>query len=128
MLDLIDHPLTGTPFGTALTVCVLIAAAAWLLSVVTREVSWVDRLWPICPPISCLIVAAEADFASARINLMTVLWGARPHRFGCLKASRPYGGCWYSTRPPAWHRRLGSEIGAVGPCEIGMVGPEADAA
>ena len=73
MLDLIDHPLTGTPFGTALTVCVLIAAAAWLLSVVTREVSWVDRLWPICPPIYCLIVAAEADFASARINLMTVL-------------------------------------------------------
>lgn len=42
MLDLIDHPLTGTPFGTALTVCVLIAAAAWLLSVVTREFSgWI---------------------------------------------------------------------------------------
>ena len=28
---------------------------------------------PICPPVYCLIVAAEADFASARINIMTVL-------------------------------------------------------
>ena len=46
MLDFINHPLTGTPFGTALTVCVLIAAAAWLLSLVTRDVSWVDRLCP----------------------------------------------------------------------------------
>ena len=63
-LDVINHPLSGTPFGTALEVCVILAAVAWLLSVVTREVSWVDRLWSICPPVYCLIVAAAMDFDS----------------------------------------------------------------
>ena len=79
-LDVINHPLSGTPFGTALEVCVILAAVAWLLSVVTREVSWVDRLWSICPPVYCLIVAAAMDFDSPRVNLMTALvvaWGVR---------------------------------------------------
>ena len=79
-LDFISHPLSGTPFGTALEVCLILAAVAWLLSVVTREVSWIDRLWSICPPVYCLIVAAAMDFDSARVNLMTVLvvvWGIR---------------------------------------------------
>ena len=62
-----------------LDLCILIAAAAWLLSVITRECSWVDRLWSLCPPAYCLIVAAGADFDNARLNVMTllvILWGA----------------------------------------------------
>ena len=50
---------------------------------ISREYSWVDRLWPICPPSYCLLVAAAADFDSARLNLMTVLivlWGAPAER------------------------------------------------
>ena len=82
MLDLnfIPHPLIGTPYGTALDLCIILSIAAYLLSVVTREYSWVDRLWTLCPPIYCLIVAASLDFESVRVNLMTVLvcvWGAR---------------------------------------------------
>ena len=80
MPNFIDHPLVGTPYGTALDLCVLISAAAWLTSVITREYSWTDRLWPLCPPVYCLIVAADLDFASPRLNLMTVLaiiWGLR---------------------------------------------------
>ncbi len=79
-INLIAHPLRGTPFGTALDLCLIVAAVVWLLGVVTREYSWIDRLWSICPGVYCLIVAAGTDFASPRVNLMTalvVLWGAR---------------------------------------------------
>ena len=76
----IDHPLAGTPIGAALDLCIVLAALAWLLSVVTRDYSWVDRLWSICPVLYCLIVAAALDFEAPRVNLMTVLaglWGVR---------------------------------------------------
>lgn len=78
--NLFNHPLTGTPFGTALDLCIILSAAAWLLSVITREYSWVDRIWPICPVVYCALVAGANEFDSARMNLMTVLiflWGAR---------------------------------------------------
>ncbi len=82
MLDLnfVNHPLTGTPFGAALDLCLVLAVLAWAVSVITREYSWVDRLWSICPPLYCLLVAGAAGFASARLNLMAglvTLWGMR---------------------------------------------------
>lgn len=80
MLNFINHPLTGTPYGTALDLCIVLTALAWLASVITREYSWVDRLWALCPPVYCLMVAADADFVSPRLNLMAVLvtlWGFR---------------------------------------------------
>ena len=84
-MDWIDFPLAGTPFGTALVVCLILAATAWVLSLITREVVWVDRLWSICPPVYCLIVVVETGFDSMRLNLMTllvVLWGVRlTHNF-----------------------------------------------
>ena len=79
-MNVIEHPLTGTPFGTALDLCLIVAVLVWLLGAVTREFSWIDRLWSICPAVYCLIVAFGTDFASPRVNLMTglvVLWGAR---------------------------------------------------
>ena len=79
-IGFIEHPLTGTPIGAALDLCIVLAAAVWLASVITRDYSWVDRLWSICPPVYCLIVAAALDFEAPRVNLMTALacvWGAR---------------------------------------------------
>ncbi len=79
-INFIPHPLVGTPMGAALDLCVILAVLCWLAAVVTREYSWVDRLWSLCPPIYCLIVAFANDFGSTRVNLMTalaVLWGAR---------------------------------------------------
>lgn len=79
-INFISHPLVGTPMGAALDLCVILAVLCWLAAVVTREYSWVDRLWSLCPPIYCLIVAFANDFGSTRVNLMTalaVLWGAR---------------------------------------------------
>ena len=72
-INFIPHPLQGTPYGDALDLAILLAIACWLLSVITREYSWVDRIWSVCPPIYCLIVAADSDFGSARINVMTFL-------------------------------------------------------
>ncbi len=79
-INFVPHPLQGTPYGDALDLAIILAIACWLLSVITREYSWVDRLWTICPPIYCLMVAADSGFSSARVNIMTLLvaaWGAR---------------------------------------------------
>lgn len=79
-INLIAHPLSGTPFGTALDLCLILAALGWLWGTVRREYSWIDRVWTFCPPLYCLIVAAATDFASPRVNLMTalvILWSAR---------------------------------------------------
>lgn len=84
-LDFIPNPLEGAPFGTALEVCLIIAFAGWLLSLIDREAGWIDRLWSLCPPVFCLIVAFATDFQWARVNVMTllvVLWSVRlTHNF-----------------------------------------------
>lgn len=79
-INFIPHPLVGTPMSAALDLCVILAVLCWLAAVLTREYSWVDRLWSICPPVYCLIVAFSTDFGFSRVNVMTLLallWGAR---------------------------------------------------
>lgn len=86
-LNFIAHPLVGTPYGAALDLCIVLTIAAYLLSLITREYSWVDRLWTICPPVYCLIVAASLDFESTRVNLMTLLvflWAVRL-TYNCIR-------------------------------------------
>ena len=76
----IDHPLVGTPYGAALNVCLALVVLCWMVSIVTRDHSWVDRLWSLVPALYCGIVVADVGFGSARITVMTVLaclWGAR---------------------------------------------------
>lgn len=68
----------------ALQPCLYLAAAAWLvtwlLSVLTREYSWVDRIWSIIPVAYLGIFAGMAGFADIRLDIMfalAALWGAR---------------------------------------------------
>jgi steroid 5-alpha reductase family enzyme len=68
----------------ALRVCLYLYAgvclAVWLLSVVTREYSWVDRIWSVIPLAYVWIFAGAAGFSDARLDVMAVLvtlWGAR---------------------------------------------------
>ena len=52
----------------------------WLVSVITKEYSWVDRIWSIIPIVYAWVFAYGAEFANSRVNLMAVLvtlWGAR---------------------------------------------------
>lgn len=66
---------TGSPLGTTLFLCLGWAALIWVLSVVTREYSWIDRSWSICPFVYCLMVAWDVGFQNPRVILMTVLVG-----------------------------------------------------
>jgi len=52
----------------------------WVLSLVTREYSWVDRIWSLVPVAYVWVFAAGAGFANGRLIVMAVLltlWGAR---------------------------------------------------
>jgi steroid 5-alpha reductase family enzyme len=68
----------------ALRVCLYVFAGVtlgtWLLSVLTREYSWVDRIWSIVPVAYLGIFAGAAGFADPRLDLMfalVALWGIR---------------------------------------------------
>ena len=60
--------------------CAFFAAACWLLSVLTKEYSWVDRIWSVTPVVYVVYFAWRAGFDDQRLNVMSVLvalWGAR---------------------------------------------------
>ena len=60
--------------------CVGLAAACWLLSVVTREHSWVDRAWSIAPVGYVAWFWLGSDVHDRRLAIMTILvalWGGR---------------------------------------------------
>ncbi len=55
-------------------------AATWLLSVVTREYSWTDRIWSLIPIVYVAVFAVAGDRTNGRLTLMLILvtlWGAR---------------------------------------------------
>jgi steroid 5-alpha reductase family enzyme len=57
-----------------------ISAATWLASVLTKEYSWVDRIWSIAPIAYVWVFAGGENFESMRLNVMAVcvtLWGVR---------------------------------------------------
>jgi steroid 5-alpha reductase family enzyme len=71
---------TTDPLVTALWIAGAFALACWVLSLITKEYSWVDRLWSVTPPLFAIHFAAYAGFANTRLNLMAVLaaiWGGR---------------------------------------------------
>lgn len=71
----------------ALLIVVIVAAAAslvcWVLSLITRDTSWVDRAWSIVPVVYVWIVVGTAfarDDGSVRLvamGILATLWGAR---------------------------------------------------
>src|ERR1051325_1077031 len=67
-------------FRVCLVVYAGICLATWLLSVVTREYSWVDRIWSLAPIVYVAVFAGAAHFKDARLDVMLALvaaWGAR---------------------------------------------------
>ena len=77
---MIPSVLAGTPYGDTVYVCVALAAFCWVLSLLTDDYSWVDRLWSVVPAVFCVMVAADLGFGSARVNLMSMLvtiWAIR---------------------------------------------------
>lgn len=68
------------PLVTCLWICGVTIALTWIASLVTREYSWVDRIWSISPVIYVWVFAAATGMSDARLVLMACLvtaWGAR---------------------------------------------------
>jgi steroid 5-alpha reductase family enzyme len=68
----------------ALIVCLWILAGicalTWVLSLITKEYSWVDRIWSIIPLAYVWVFAGFAGFTDVRLNVIAILvtlWGAR---------------------------------------------------
>ncbi|POH68058.1 MULTISPECIES: DUF1295 domain-containing protein [Cryobacterium] len=73
-----------TAAASALLVCLSLCGAAiattWLLSVLTREYSWVDRGWSVLPPVYLWVFAVTGGLTDPRLVVMAVLgtlWGLR---------------------------------------------------
>jgi steroid 5-alpha reductase family enzyme len=57
-----------------------VCLVVWVTSLLTREYSWVDRLWSLIPIAYVAVVAGHAGFANVRLDVMlglVVAWGAR---------------------------------------------------
>jgi steroid 5-alpha reductase family enzyme len=71
------------PLPLVLIVAGAVCAFCWIASLITKDTSWVDRLWSIVPVVYVWIFAVAAITAgvdAARLTVMAVLvtaWGAR---------------------------------------------------
>ncbi len=61
-------------------IAVAVSLFTWVASLITRDYSWVDRIWSIVPIVYVAAIWAATGFTDARLTIMTVLvalWGAR---------------------------------------------------
>jgi steroid 5-alpha reductase family enzyme len=69
-----------SPLLIVMFVAAVVSACCWIASLITKDTSWVDRIWSIVPVIYVWIVAISAGLADARLDVMAVLvtlWGIR---------------------------------------------------
>lgn len=68
------------PLLVAAGIAAAVFLFVWIASLITRDHSWVDRLWSIVPAVYVWVFAIFAGLADPRLNVMAVLvtlWGAR---------------------------------------------------
>ena len=117
-----------SPWLQAGWICLGFTLCTWLLSVITREYSWVDRMWSVAPPIYALWVAGSAGFGDARLNLMAVLitlWGARltfnfARKGGYWKGGEDYRWAILQERMTPWQFQLFNAT-FISPFQMGLV-------
>jgi len=69
-----------TPLLVVLIAAAAVCAFCWIASLVTKDTSWVDRLWSVVPVVYVWIFAAASGLTDVRLVVMAVLvtlWGAR---------------------------------------------------
>jgi steroid 5-alpha reductase family enzyme len=69
-----------SPLIVALGIAVGASLVVWIASLVTRDTSWVDRIWSIVPVVYVWVFAIAAGLRDPRLDVMAVLvllWGAR---------------------------------------------------
>ncbi len=102
------------PLDVLVALFLAFTLGTWLLSVLTREYSWVDRIWSVAPPVYAAAVAGLAGFADARLNLMAALvvaWGTRLtfnfwRRGGYAKGGEDYRWAILRAKMSAWQFQL----------------------
>jgi steroid 5-alpha reductase family enzyme len=68
------------PLHVSFWILIGICAVTWVLSLITREHSWVDRIWSVIPVVYVWVFAAAAGLGDGRLTLMAglvTLWGIR---------------------------------------------------
>ena len=68
------------PIGVVLLLAASVSLLCLLVSLITHEHSWVDRLWSIVPVVYVWVFAASTGLSDPRLTVMAVLvtlWGAR---------------------------------------------------
>lgn len=69
-----------SPLVVVLLVAGAVSALCWIASLITKDTSWVDRIWSIVPVVYVWIFTIAAGLGDARLDVMAVLvtlWGAR---------------------------------------------------
>ncbi|MEC3980918.1 DUF1295 domain-containing protein [Amycolatopsis sp. H20-H5] len=97
-------------FWASVSVFAGVSLFVWLFSVVTREYSWVDRIWSVVPVVYVAIFAGAAGFADARLDVMlglVALWGARltfnfARKGGYARGGEDYRWAVLRGRMPPW--------------------------
>lgn len=91
-----------------------VALATWLLSLMFREYSWVDRIWSVVPPVYIATFAHQAQWTDLRLNVMTLLttlWGIRltfnyARKGGYAKGGEDYRWAILQTKMNRWQWHL----------------------
>jgi steroid 5-alpha reductase family enzyme len=102
------------PFVTCVWILVGVVAACWLVSLLTNEYSWTDRIWSIVPIAYLLVFAAAAGFRDARLDVMfglVTLWGVRltfnfARKGGYARGGEDYRWSVLRERMPRWQFQL----------------------
>src|SRR5665213_1706793 len=69
-----------SPVLLTVLIAAVACAFAWIVSLVTSDTSWVDRMWSIVPVIYVWVFAAKSHLNSPRLDVMAALvtaWGVR---------------------------------------------------
>lgn len=69
-----------SPLLVVLVVVLVVCAFCWIASLITKDTSWVDRIWSIVPVVYVWIFAIAAGMGDVRLDVMAglvTLWGAR---------------------------------------------------
>lgn len=95
-------------------ICAAVCALTWILSLITGEHSWVDRLWSVVPVVYMWVFAAAAGLEDWRLNVMAglvTLWGIRltfnfARKGGYAPGGEDYRWAILRARMPRWAYEL----------------------
>ena len=69
-----------SPVIVCLWILAVVCVTTWVLSLLTAEYSWVDRIWSVVPVFYVWVYAIAAHLSDVRLDVMAALatlWGAR---------------------------------------------------